>query len=148
MKAVIQRVTGASVAVSGKTVGAIGPGLLILLGIRAEDTNEDCVQLAKKITELRIFNDDENKINRSLLESGGEALVVSQFTIHADCRKGRRPSFTRAATPEIAVPLYERFIGELESKSIKIASGEFGATMEVELINDGPVTIVLDTLLL
>ena len=145
MKAVIQRVTGASVGISGKTVGAIGPGLLILLGIRAEDTNEDGIQLAKKITELRIFNDDENKMNLSLLESGGEALVVSQFTLHADCRKGRRPSFTRAATPDIAIPLYGLFIEELEAIGVKTASGEFGAMMEVELINDGPVTIIISS---
>ncbi|MCP4230095.1 MAG: D-tyrosyl-tRNA(Tyr) deacylase [bacterium] len=145
MKAVIQRVTGASVGISGKTVGAIGPGLLILLGIRAEDTNDDGVRLAKKIAELRIFNDDEKKMNLSLLESGGEALVVSQFTIHADCRKGRRPSFTRAATPDIAIPLYGLFIEELEAIGVKTASGEFGAMMEVELINDGPVTIIISS---
>jgi len=145
MKAVIQRVTRASVAIEGKTIGDVGPGLLIFLGIRREDTSDDCAQLAQKIVDLRIFNDSDLKMNRSLVETGGEALVVSQFTIHADCRKGRRPSFTRAAAPETAIPLYEQFIQELRQKRIKVASGIFGAMMEVKLVNDGPVTIIISS---
>lgn len=145
MKAVIQRVSEASVWVDGKVVGDIEVGLLVLLGIREEDTADDCVQLAEKIVGLRIFNDSEAKMNLSLLDVGGEALVVSQFTIHADCRRGRRPSFTRAAKPETAIPLYERFIEELQKKGIRTESGVFGAMMEVGLVNDGPVTIVISS---
>jgi D-tyrosyl-tRNA(Tyr) deacylase len=145
MKAVIQRVSEASVRVDGKVVGEIEAGLLILLGIRGEDTVEDCALLAEKIAKLRIFNDSEAKMNFSLLDVGGEALVVSQFTIHADCRKGRRPSFTMAAKPETAIPLYEKFIEEFKKKGIKTENGVFGSLMEVQLINDGPVTIVISS---
>ena len=145
MKAVIQRVSEASVMAEGEMVGSIGPGLVILLGIRAEDTPDDCAEHVRKIGEIRVLQDSDMKMNRSLLDIDGEALVVSQFTIHADCRKGRRPSFTRAAKPEIAIPLYELFIEELRSKEIKTASGVFGAMMQVELINDGPVTIIVSS---
>lgn len=145
MRAVLQRVSEASVAVDGATVGAIGPGLLILLGVDAEDTGADADQLAEKIPGLRVFNDDDGKFNRDLIETGGAALVVSQFTLHGDCRRGRRPSFTAAARPELAVPLYTRFVDALRARGVAVAEGVFGTHMRVHLVNDGPVTILLDS---
>jgi len=145
MKAVVQRVCKASVAVAGKEVGAIGAGLMILLGVAHTDGEEEVCWLARKIAELRIFEDDEGKMNRSLLQVGGSALVVSQFTLYGDCRKGRRPSFTDAAAPEIAAPLCERFIELLRQAGVgRVESGVFGANMQVEIHNDGPVTLIVE----
>jgi D-tyrosyl-tRNA(Tyr) deacylase len=145
MRAVVQRVAKASVAVDERTVGAIGPGLMILFGVTHGDGEEEARWMANKIAGLRIFEDEEGKMNRSLLDVGGSALVVSQFTLYGDCRKGRRPSFTRAARPEIAEPLCERFIALLREAGVaRVESGVFGAHMEVEIHNDGPVTIIVD----
>ena len=144
MKAVVQRVTSASVAVDGETVGAIGAGLMILLGVTHSDGEEQALWLARKTVGLRIFEDDEGKMNRSLLDVDGSALVVSQFTLYGDCRKGRRPSFTDAALPEKAAPLCERFIDLLNQAGVaRVESGVFGAHMQVEIHNDGPVTLIL-----
>lgn len=145
MRAVIQRVREASVTVAGEVVGAIGNGLLILLGVCHTDTAEDAESLAEKIAQLRIFSDHEGKFNLSLLDVGGAALVVSQFTLYADTRKGRRPSFTAAARPEIAAPLVDAFAATLRTRNIPVATGVFGAMMQVALINDGPVTLVIDS---
>ncbi|MGQ9875538.1 MAG: D-aminoacyl-tRNA deacylase [Chloroflexus sp.] len=145
MRAVIQRVREASVTVAGEVVGAIGNGLLILLGVCHTDTAEDVELLAEKIAQLRIFSDHEGKFNLSLLDVGGAALVVSQFTLYADTRKGRRPSFTAAARPEIAAPLVDAFAATLRTRNIPVATGVFGAMMQVALINDGPVTLVIDS---
>jgi D-tyrosyl-tRNA(Tyr) deacylase len=143
VRAVVQRVSRAAVRVDGKTVGACGAGLVVLVGVRHEDTSEAAERLAAKIARLRIFPDDEGRFDRSLLDTGGEALVVSQFTLLADTRKGNRPSFTDAAPPEQAEPLVERFADALRELGVKAETGVFGAQMEVELVNDGPVTIVL-----
>ena len=146
MRVVIQRVEKASVSIDGIIRSSIGTGLLILLGIESSDTQEDIEWLSAKIARLRIFRDQEGVMNLSLIEIGGEALVISQFTLHASTRKGNRPSYIRAAKPEIAVPLYEAFIRQLESDlGRKVGSGEFGAYMQVELVNDGPVTISIDS---
>jgi D-aminoacyl-tRNA deacylase len=145
MRAVVQRVQEARVEVDGRTVGAIGRGVLILLGIEHPDGQEDADYLASKIIHLRIFEDSDHKFNLSLGDIRGQALVVSQFTLLADCRKGRRPSFDAAAAPEQARRLYEYFIGVMENASIATASGEFQASMKVHLINDGPVTVLLDS---
>lgn len=145
MKAVVQRVKRSSVTIDGKMVGEIGQGLMVLLGVSEEDTERECDYLADKIVGLRIFEDDAGKMNRSLLDIQGEMLIVSQFTLCADCRKGRRPSFVRAARPEKAIPLYERFISQVQAQGIRTATGEFGADMLVSIENDGPVTIPLDT---
>ena len=145
MRAVIQRVTRASVAVDGKVVGQIGQGLLIFLGVATDDTEKDMEYLAHKIANLRIFEDEANKMNRSLLDIQGEALVVSQFTLYGDCRKGRRPSFTHAAPPDKANMFYEMFIEYLRVLGLQVQSGVFQAFMEVELLNDGPVTLLLDS---
>lgn len=145
MKAVIQRVSRASVRVDGEVVGAIERGLLVLLGVAAGDPPECEELLAKKVAELRIFPDDEGKMNRSVVDLGGAALVVSQFTLLADCRKGRRPSFIGAAPPDEANRRYERFCELLRGHGLVVQTGRFAASMEVELINMGPVTIVLDT---
>ena len=146
MRAVVQRVSRARVTVEGRVTGEIGAGLMILLGVGREDSAAVAASLAEKAANLRIFEDDQGKMNRSLLEVKGAALVVSQFTLYGDCRKGRRPSFVDAAPPDVAIPLYERFVGMLREKAsgIKIATGEFGAMMEVELVNDGPVTLILE----
>jgi D-tyrosyl-tRNA(Tyr) deacylase len=144
MRAVVQRVSSASVRVDGETVGACGHGLLVLVGAGHEDTAETAVRLAAKIARLRVFPDDEGRFDRSLLDVGGEALVVSQFTLLAATRKGNRPSFTGAAPPEVAAPLLERFCDELRDLGVPVGTGVFGAHMEVELVNDGPVTLVLD----
>ena len=145
MKAVVQRVSRASVIVEGKVVGAIGPGLMILLGVTHGDGEEQARWLANKVAGLRIYEDAEGKMNRSLIEVGGSALVVSQFTLYGDCRKGRRPSFTDAARPEVAEPLCERFIELLREGGVgQVESGVFGAHMMVEIHNDGPVTLILE----
>ncbi len=145
MRAVVQRVTRAQVRVDEDVVGAIEGGLLVLLGVGVDDSDDDAVNLARKIASLRIFRDDEGNMNRDVSEAGGRVLVISQFTLHGDVRKGRRPSFIAAARPEQAGPLYERVVTELRSLGLVTATGRFGATMAVELVNDGPVTILLDT---
>jgi len=145
VRAVVQRVKTAKVVVEGDVVGEIGPGLLILLGVGEEDADEDADYLASKIAHLRIFGDDEGKMNLSLLETGGEALVVSQFTLWGDCTKGRRPSFVRAADPGVANGLYQQFITLLKGMGIRVAEGKFQEMMDVHLVNDGPVTILLDS---
>lgn len=145
MKAVLQRVSSASVTVDGQRVGEIGHGLLILLGVQNGDRDEDSVYLAGKTVDLRIFEDDQGKMNRSLIETGGKALVVSQFTLFADWRKGRRPGFTRAASPAEGNRLYEHFVEQVRGRGVTVVTGVFGAHMEVALVNDGPVTLILDT---
>jgi D-tyrosyl-tRNA(Tyr) deacylase len=145
MRAVVQRVTESSVTVDGRTVGSIGNGLLVLLGVSDEDTRKEADYLADKIAHLRIFEDQDGKMNRSLLDIGGDLLVVSQFTLLGDCRKGRRPSFVKAAPPEIATPLYEYFVEISRQKGIRVRTGEFGAMMAVSLVNDGPVTLIVDS---
>ena len=145
MRAVLQRVSRASVGVGDEVVGAIEGGLLVLLGVAPDDTEVDVRKLADKVVGLRIFADEANKMNRSVADVGGGVLVVSQFTLFGDCRKGRRPSFVSAAGPEIAVPLYEAFVNALRAQGVFVATGRFGAMMRVELVNEGPVTLILDT---
>jgi len=145
MRAVIQRVKSAEVSVDGRVSGKIEKGLLLLLGVGKGDSENDVSFLTSKIPELRIFEDESGKFNLSLKEIGGEMLVVSQFTLYADCRKGRRPSFTDAEEPETAKYLYEKFISRLRDRGITVQTGEFQAKMEVHLINDGPVTLILDS---
>lgn len=145
MRAVVQRVKEARVEVDGKAVGEIGQGLLVLLGVGEDDAEKDCEYLANKIAHLRIFSDDQGLMNLSAIEIGGAVLVVSQFTLWGDCRKGRRPSFTRAAPPEKARALYEDFVGILRGKGLRTATGEFQEMMDVHLVNDGPVTLILDS---
>ena len=144
MRIVLQRVAHASVDVAGKRIGGIGPGLLLLVGIETGDSNIDLAKIAKKIVDLRIFEDHEHKMNRSLCEIGGAVLAVSQFTLCADVSKGRRPSFIHAAPPELAEPLFHAFVRALEAVVVEVQTGEFGAKMSVTLENDGPVTLVLD----
>ena len=144
MRAAIQRARWGQVSVDGQVVGKIGPGLVILLGVGPQDTQETARQMARKIAMLRIFEDDQGKINRSLLDTGGEALVVSQFTLYADTRKGNRPSFTGAALPDQARPLVDFFADLLREMGVRALTGVFGAHMQVELANDGPVTIWLE----
>jgi D-tyrosyl-tRNA(Tyr) deacylase len=144
MRAVIQRVTRASVSIDGEVVGEIGPGLVVLLGIGKGDTEEGARWLAKKVATLRIFADHEGKFNRSILEIGGSALVISQFTLYGDARKGRRPSFSKAAPPEVAEPLCDLFVDFLRAEGLEVATGRFGAMMLVKIHNDGPVTIWLE----
>lgn len=145
MRALLQRVSQASVVVEGGTVGEIGPGFLILLGIGTSDSEAQIKPLSEKIVNLRVFEDQQGKMNLSLLNTGGAVLVVSQFTLYADIRKGRRPSFTTAAPPAIAEPLVERFKEAIAAQGIRVAGGVFGADMKVSLINDGPVTIWIDS---
>lgn len=146
MKAVIQRVTKASVSIAGEEVANIENGLLILLGIVTEDEQADIVWLSNKITNLRIFSDENDVMNRSLKDTNGEVIVVSQFTLQASTKKGNRPSYIKAAKPDVAIPLYQAFIKQIESDLGKpVQTGQFGANMQVELINDGPVTIIIDT---
>ena len=145
MRAVVQRVSEARVRVAGETVGEIGRGLLVLLGVAEEDGQDDVIHLAQKIAGLRIFEDDDGKMNRSLAEAGGGMLVVSQFTLLGDCRKGRRPSFIKAARPEKACALYESFVAEARGQGVEVATGRFQEHMDVELTNDGPVTLILDS---
>lgn len=145
MRAVVQRVSEASVSVDGETIGRIEKGLLVLLGIGTDDTEEDAKAMAEKLIGLRLFNDADNKMNLSVIDVGGRVLMISQFTLHGDCRKGRRPSFVRAARPEQAIPLYEGVIQRLRDRSLSVETGSFGATMEVALVNSGPVTLLVDT---
>ena len=145
MRAVVQRVARARVVIDGQTVGEVGPGLLVLLGVTHDDTAETAAWLADKVVGLRIFNDADGKMNRAVGEVGGGVLVVSQFTLYGDCRKGRRPSFIDAARPEVAVPLYEAFVSAIKALGLPVATGRFGAMMQVELVNDGPVTLILDS---
>jgi D-tyrosyl-tRNA(Tyr) deacylase len=145
MRAVVQRVTSSSVEVENNIVGEIGPGLLVLLGVARDDDVGDADYLAEKIVNLRIFTDDEGKMNRSLLETGGAMLAVSQFTLFGDTRKGRRPSFIEAAEPVRATALYEHFVGRARSLGVKVETGVFQAMMKVSLTNDGPVTILVDS---
>jgi D-tyrosyl-tRNA(Tyr) deacylase len=145
MRVVLQRVKEARVDVAGATVGSISCGLLILLGVNSSDTRQDAEYLADKIIYLRIFRDDERRMNRSILEVGGSLLVVSQFTLYGDCKKGRRPSFDMAAPPEQARQLYEYFVERLSSRNINVQTGVFQAEMEILLVNDGPVTFILDS---
>lgn len=145
MRAVVQRVSRAEVRVEGRVVGAIGRGLLVLVGIAREDTPETGKALAEKIAHLRVFDDDQGRMNRSLLEAGGAVLCVSQFTLYGDCRKGRRPSYDRAAPPAAAQTLYESFLVALRALGVQVETGEFRALMDVELVNDGPVTLLLDS---
>ena len=145
MRAVVQRVSRAMVTVAGELTGEIGVGLLILLGVAEEDTQTDATFLAEKLVGLRIFPDDEGKMNRSLIEANGSMLVVSQFTLLGDCRKGKRPSFIKAARPEMAVNLYNTFVAEVRGRGITVATGRFQEHMDVELVNDGPVTLLVDS---
>lgn len=144
MRIVLQRVSRARVTIAGRVTGEIGRGLLLLAGFTDADTEDALAWMAEKVVGLRIFPDDEGKMNRSVAEMGGALLVVSQFTLYGDARKGRRPSFIDAARPEIAIPLYERFVGLLRATGLDVATGEFGAMMDVELVNDGPVTLILE----
>lgn len=145
MRALLQRVTRAEVRVDGAVVGSIGPGLLVLLGIGHGDDEATADALARRVCELRMFEDEAGRTNRSLLDTGGEALVVSQFTLYADTSRGRRPGFTDAAPPELARSLWRRFAAAVEAQGVRVGLGEFGAEMAVELVNDGPFTIWLDT---
>jgi D-tyrosyl-tRNA(Tyr) deacylase len=145
MRAVVQRVSNARVTVGQREVGAIGQGVLVLLGIAADDREAEAEWLLDKLLDLRIFDNDAGKCDRSLRDLHGELLVVSQFTLLADTHKGRRPSFTSAAPPAQAIPLYERFVARARAQGVTVATGEFGAHMRVELVNDGPVTILLDS---
>ncbi len=145
MRIVIQRVSNASVEVDGNTVGKIGKGFLLLVGVEKGDTENEAVIMAEKISKMRIFEDENGKMNLSLFDVSGEVLVISQFTLCADCRRGNRPDYLNAEHPSIANPLYEYFVSEMRNKGIKTEKGVFGADMKVSLINDGPVTIVLDS---
>jgi D-tyrosyl-tRNA(Tyr) deacylase len=144
MRAVLQRVSRARVLVEGEVVGEIDRGLLVLLGVARNDTPEEARWLADKVVSLRLFADAEGKLNRDVTEVGGGVLVVSQFTLYGDCRKGRRPNFLEAAPPETAVPLYQAFLDGLRAWGVPTAAGRFGAMMQVELVNDGPVTLILE----
>ena len=144
MRVVLQRVSRARVTVDGRVAGEIGAGLLLLVGFTDADSEESLSWMADKVLGLRVFFDEHGKMNRSVVEVGGSLLVVSQFTLYGDTRKGRRPSFVEAAPPEVAVPLYERFLAQLRATEIPVQTGEFGAMMDVELVNDGPVTLILE----
>ncbi|OQY29081.1 MAG: D-tyrosyl-tRNA(Tyr) deacylase [Candidatus Cloacimonetes bacterium 4572_55] len=144
MRIVLQRVSGSSVTVDGEIVGKIDLGLTLLIGIAPDDTEEKLEWMAKKCVNLRVFADEDGKMNRSLLEIKGEILAISQFTLYGDCRKGRRPSYTHAAAPKIAEPMYQRFVELLKKHCVVVESGVFGAMMDVEIHNDGPVTLVLE----
>ena len=145
MRAVVQRVKKASVRIQQKTTGKINKGLVVLLGIHASDTSKELKWMVDKIIHLRIFEDENGKMNRSLTDIEGEVLIVSQFTLYGDCRKGRRPGYSTAAPPHIAEPLYLQFVEEMKNRQLHVATGTFQAEMEVELINDGPVTLLLDS---
>lgn len=144
MRVVLQRVRRASVTIDGRVTGAVGPGYCLLVGFEHHDTDREVDWMADKVAGLRLFADEAGKMNRSLDEVGGEILVVSQFTLYGDVQKGRRPSFIRAARPDVAIPLYEQFVQALRTRGITVATGEFGAMMDVEIHNDGPVTLVLE----
>ncbi|MDX1963844.1 MAG: D-aminoacyl-tRNA deacylase [Pirellulales bacterium] len=145
MRAVVQRVSRASVTVAGQVIGQIGGGMLVLLGVENGDTTADAVQLSEKLCELRIFADPDGKMNLNLAQAGGQMLIVSQFTLLGDCRKGRRPSFSSAAAPDVAEALYRRLVELVDARGITTATGQFQADMAVELVNDGPVTLLLDS---
>lgn len=145
MRAVIQRVRRASVTINGTVHGEIGRGMVVLLGIHGSDRLTDLQWLVEKVVNLRIFDDQQGKMNLSLADIAGAMLIISQFTLYGDCRKGRRPGFSSAAAPDIAEPLYHRFIEEIKNKQVKVASGIFQAAMDVELVNEGPVTLLLDS---
>ena len=145
MRAVLTRVKHASVSVDGKIIGQIGEGFLVLLGVTHEDTEAQAEKLADKLTGLRIFEDENEKMNRSLTDVGGQLLIVSQFTLYANCKKGRRPEFLNAARPETAIPLYEKFVSLVRAKGYHVETGEFGAYMAVDSVNDGPFTLIVDT---
>ncbi|MBS0211027.1 MAG: D-tyrosyl-tRNA(Tyr) deacylase [Planctomycetes bacterium] len=145
MRAVVQRVSEAAVTVDGQTVGAIGRGLLVLLGVATDDTEVDVAAMVDKLSGLRIFEDSAGKMNLALADVGGAMLVVSQFTLLGDCRGGRRPSYTAAAPPELAERLYEQVVTQLRSRAVEVATGKFRAMMQVSLVNDGPVTLLIDT---
>lgn len=145
MRAVVQRVSKAGVDIGGITTATIGGGLVIFLGIGSGDSTKDCAWMADKIIHLRIFPDSDGKMNTSLANMGGEMLIISQFTLHGDCRKGRRPGFSAAAPPQIAEPLYNQFIEEVRERGVPVATGIFQAEMAVDLVNDGPVTLLLDS---
>ncbi len=145
MRAVVQRVSSARVTVGGEAVGEIGQGMCVLLGVAGDDTDADVAYMARKIVGLRMFEDDEGKMNRSLAETGGAMLVVSQFTLFGDCRKGRRPSFITAAPPELADALYQAFVEAVRGQGIRVETGRFQAMMDVALVNEGPVTLLVDS---
>ncbi len=145
MRAVVQRVSEASVAVDGKVTGAVGQGLCVLVGVGQGDSDEDACWLAGKVADLRIFEDEEGKMNRSVLDAGGGILAISQFTLFGDARKGARPGFIDAARPEVAQPLYARFCGFLRERGLRVEEGVFRATMQVRIVNEGPVTLLLDS---
>ena len=145
MRAVIQRVSQGSVTVEQETVSGIGPGLLVLLGVAADDAPQDADWMAAKICHLRIFEDDAGKLNHSLIDCRGEMLVVSQFTLYGDCRKGRRPSFVKAAAPEKGESLYRRFVDQVRQEGVTVATGRFRSRMDVALVNQGPVTLIVDS---
>jgi D-aminoacyl-tRNA deacylase len=145
MRVVLQRSKVASVTVSGEVIGKIDKGLVLLVGVTHDDTENDAIYLADKIVNLRIFEDEQGKMNHSLLDEGGQILSVSQFTLYGDCRKGRRPNFMEAAKPNQAIQLYNFFNEQLRQKGIEVQTGEFGAMMDVQLINDGPVTLILES---
>jgi len=144
VRVILQRVSSAAVTVEGRTVGRIGPGVCLLVGFTHTDSSAEVTWMASRVATLRIFGDAEGKMNLGLRDVGGAALVVSQFTVYGDASRGRRPSFIDAARPEVALPLYEQFIAELQALGLSVESGEFGAMMEVSLVNDGPVTILLE----
>ncbi|MCC6698325.1 MAG: D-tyrosyl-tRNA(Tyr) deacylase [Candidatus Hydrogenedentes bacterium] len=145
MRAIVQRVDESSVSVEGRAVARIGKGLMVLLGVGSEDTEADARYLADKIAGLRCFADEDSKFNLSVEDVGGSILAVSQFTLYGDCRKGKRPSFSDAARPELAIPLYEAFVGLLRARGLHVETGEFGAHMDVHLVNNGPVTLMVDS---
>ncbi len=145
MRAVVQRVSRASVTIDGTVTAAIGPGLVVLLGIRVSDSEADARWLVDKVLGLRIFEDSEGKMNISLADTDGEVLIISQFTLYGDCRKGRRPGFSYAAPPAIAEPLYDRFVELARKSGVGVATGVFQAAMQIELVNDGPVTLLVDS---
>ncbi len=145
MRAVLQRVTRASVRVDDATVGEIGGGLVVLLGITRDDADSDAIYLLEKIISLRIFDDAEGRMNLSIVETGGALLVVSQFTLYGDTRRGRRPSWSEAASPDVAAPLYEFFVAEARQRVVQVETGSFRSMMQVELVNDGPVTLLVDS---
>ncbi|MBQ0037545.1 MAG: D-tyrosyl-tRNA(Tyr) deacylase [Clostridiales bacterium] len=145
MRAVLTRVQHASVTIDGQVKGRIGQGFLILLGVTHDDTEAQAIKLADKLTSLRIFEDENGKMNKGLETVNGEILIVSQFTLYGNCKKGRRPDFLAAARPEVAIPLYEKFIELCREKGFRVETGEFGADMKVESLNDGPLTLVVDT---
>jgi D-tyrosyl-tRNA(Tyr) deacylase len=144
MRVVLQRVSSASVRVDGNVIGDIGPGLVLLIGIHRNDTDEDMHYVMDKCVHLRIFSDETGKMNHSVLDMGGELLVVSQFTLYGDTRKGRKPGFDQAGRPDMAAPLYERAVARLRDHGLQVATGRFGANMQVDLINDGPVTLIIE----